>query len=232
MAKCFIKQVLKMHNVLYKIAGRFSIILNDGVHVKHRILKYKEWFLENIQPGWVVVDVGCNTGMLPDLLSTKAEFVYGIEINPELIEEAKKVRYKKNIEYICADATEFDYKGCREVDCITLSNVLEHIEDRIPFLKRIISQVNWKTEQKIVLIRVPSIEREWITLYKKDMGVEWKLDKTHFTEYTIEGFCKEMDHAGLFVENLIVRFGEIYVVCKVLETEKSHEFSFEINAKV
>lgn len=35
--------------------------------------------------------------------------------------------------------------------------------------------------------------RNWITPYKKEMGVEWRLDETHQIEYTKESFYEEMD---------------------------------------
>jgi len=37
------------------------------------------------------------------------------------------------------------------------------------------------------------INRDWITLYKKELGVEWRLDKTHYIEYTLESFEKELE---------------------------------------
>lgn len=41
------------------------------------------------------------------------------------------------------------------------------------------------------------INRDWITLYKKELGVEWRLDPTHCTEYTLESLKEELQKAGL-----------------------------------
>jgi len=68
-----------------------------------------------------------------------------------------------------------------------LSNILEHIENRVKFLNKI------KNLAPKILIRVPMINRDWITLYKKELGVEWRLDKTHYIEYTLESFEKELE---------------------------------------
>jgi len=93
--------------------------------------------------------------------------------------------------------------------------VLEHIEHRVDFLKRIIRQVNWaREEQKRFLFRVPQIDREWLVPYKKEMGVEYRLDPTHYVEYTLESFTKEMDEAGIRIINVDTRFAEIYAVCE------------------
>ena len=132
--------LLRCHSFCYKCVGILASILNDGVHPKHQILKYKEWFLDNIEHGWVVLDVGSNTGMLPFLLAEKAEFVYGVELNQDYVHTATTQRSKENIEYICADITKMEQDLDKPINCITLSNVLEHIEKRICFLKAIISR--------------------------------------------------------------------------------------------
>jgi len=36
------------------------------------------------------------------------------------------------------------------------------------------------------------VNRQWIILYKKEVGVEWQLDSFHFTEYTLESLKEEL----------------------------------------
>ena len=45
---------------------------------------------------------------------------------------------------------------------------------------------------------------------KKEMGVEYRLDDTHYIEYTQEEFFSELANAGLAVESYQVRWGEIW----------------------
>ena len=98
---------------------------------------------------------------------------------------------------------------------MTLSNVLEHIEHRIEFLKKLIKQISWqdKTNKKL-LIRVPMIDREWITVYKKELGIDYRLDPTHYTEYIYTQFEQELIESGIGILSYHIRFGEIYAVCK------------------
>jgi len=213
-AKILQKLVLNLHSKTYNLSGTLASVLNDGIHPKHNIMKYKEWFIDNIQKDWVVLDVGCNTGMMPEVMSAKAKFVYGIEIVPKLVEEAKNKRQRSNIEFICADATTFDYTPLEAIDCVTLSNVLEHIEYRVEFLQKLIQQIKWN-DKKRLLIRVPMIDREWIAVYKKELGLEYRLDHTHFTEYTYEQLRDELKEAGIEILSYHVKFGEIYTVCEV-----------------
>jgi hypothetical protein len=63
-----------------------------------------------------------------------------------------------------------------------------------------------------ILIRVPMINRDWITLYKKELGLEYRLDKTHFIEYTLESFKKELEQASLKIDKFSIQFGEIWAV--------------------
>jgi len=207
------KVVLNIHTKAYNLSGTLAVAANDGIHPKHRIMKYKEWFVDNIQTDWIVLDVGCNTGMMPEAMSQKAKFIYGIEIVQSHINEAKIKRQKENIEFICADATTYDYTPLQTIDCVTLSNVLEHIENRVEFLQKLISQVKWGGKKRF-LIRVPMIDREWITVYKKELGLEYRLDKTHFTEYTYEQLKNELNDAGITIQSHHVKFGEIYAVCE------------------
>lgn len=210
----FLRLVMKAHNALYDMAGFFAIAVNGGKHPKHHILRYQEWFRDHIDADWVVVDVGSNTGSMAALLADKACHVYGIEIIPQHSEIARQKYAKNNLEFITADATSFDYSKCLPIDCVTLSNVLEHIRDRIAFLDMLRKRLPWRNPDSCTfLIRVPTIEREWLAVYKRELGIEYRLDRTHEIEHTQVQFCNELQAAGLEIESLDVRFGEIYAVC-------------------
>jgi predicted RNA methylase len=211
----FIRPVLKLHSLCYEVASFMVIQLEGGTHPKHRIMRYKEWFLDNINKDDVILDIGCNTGQMSNLISQKAEFVYGIDIEPRLIVEAK-TNQRDNIEFICADATTYDYANCRPISCITLSNVLEHIEYRVDFLKSLIKGVPWSNElDKTLLIRVPMIDRDWITIYKNEIGIDSRLDKSHFVEYTFDEFQNELIQSDIEILSYRIKFGEIYAICQV-----------------
>ena len=162
----------------------------------------------------MVLDVGSNTGAMPFLMADKCRHVYGIEIDPSLAKKAGELCKKANIEILTGDATAYDYKFCKPITCVTLSNVLEHIESRVDFLKRIMSVVVWTNPtSKKFLIRVPALERDWLSVYKKEIGVEYRLDRTHVVEHTHQQILDELTEAGLQIESLETRFGEYYLVC-------------------
>lgn len=214
-ARMFLRPLLMLHSACYTWISRFAIVVNGGIHPKHSIIDYEKWFCDNIKTGWCVLDIGCNIGLLAKRISQCAGFVYGIDIKQDLIDEAQQQNSSDNIKYICADANSFNWKSDRPIDCVILSNVLEHIADRTGLLKKLITQVNWGANKKF-LIRVPTIQRDWIAVYKKNLGLSYMLDKTHYIEYASDEFVGELELAGIKVEKMEIRFGEIYAVCSVL----------------
>jgi len=210
-----LRWAMNIHNSLYNLSGILAIVVNGGEHPKHRLLRYQEWFSDHIESGWVILDIGSNTGSMAAMLAKKAHHVYGIEIIPSLVEIAKQKYVATNLEFLTGDATSFNYSMCQPIDCVTLSNVLEHISNRSVFLTILRQQLIWRNSSQCnFLIRVPTIERDWLVLYKKEMGVEYRLDLTHEIEYTRDTFLEDLYAAGLQVVSFDVRFGEFYVVCK------------------
>ncbi len=204
--KFLLKIALKLSNFNYKLISYLSIKVNNGVHPKHRLLKYHNFFLEHIKEDDTVLDIGCGNGELAFDISKKAKKVVAIDIDPKKISVAKEKYVGHNISYTIADATKD--LDTEKFDIVILSNVLEHIEHRVDFLKGI------KGKAEKYLIRVPMITRDWIPLYKKELGIEWRLDLTHFTEFSKESFYKEAGEAGYSIESFSVQFGEIWAILK------------------
>jgi len=205
-----IKFILRVHNYSYRIASILVKKLEkDHLHPKHRIMSYHQFFVDNIEIGNKVLDLGCGNGALTFDLGKKASYVVGIDLNKKNIQTAREKFGRENVKYIVGDAIK-DLSN-EKFDAIILSNVLEHIEDRLAFLESI------KHLAPKILIRVPMINRDWITLYKKELGVEWRLDNTHQTEYTFETFKKEIEQAKLSIQDCSIQFGEIWAIVKKYE---------------
>jgi len=202
--KILAKVALRLHNFSYRLSTRFAIKAEGGLHPKHRIMNYHKFFVDNVNSSDMVLDIGCGNGALSYDLAQKAKKVVGIDINKENIKIAKKKYSAPNIEYLVGDAIK-DLPN-QQFDAIILSNVLEHIENRIEFLKKL------KNLAPKILIRVPMANRDWITLYKKELEVEWRSDPSHFIEYTLESFKKELQKADFKIINHSIQFGEIWAV--------------------
>lgn len=204
--KILLKLALKLHSFSYKLISYLAIKYENGLHPKHRLIGYHEFFTDNIGSEDKVLDIGCGNGSLAKDIAKVAKSVLGVDIDDKLIEKAKRKNSAPNLEYKALDATK-DLSD-QKFDVIVMSNVLEHIEHRVDFLKKI------KPLANKFLFRVPMIDREWVTLYKKEFGMDYRLDTTHFTEFTFAQFKDEFEKAGYRIENHTVQFGEIWAVIR------------------
>lgn len=201
---------------LFEIHKDTGIILNmlaieygHGVHVKHRLMDYHRFFTDRIEPAEKVIDIGCGDGDLAYSIATdsKAE-VTAVDMDAKRIVSCEKRFRHARLTFICMDATLAKPK--EQFDVVVLSNVLEHIRDRVHFLADIESAF---TPAKI-LIRVPMLDRHWHVPLKKELGLPYFSDDTHYTEYTLESFEKEITAAGLSIKHCQVNWGEIWAVVR------------------
>ncbi len=207
MQKTLVRLALHLHNFAYKLASKLAILADGELHPKHRLMNYHQFFLDHISSQDRVLDIGCGNGALAFDLAKKAAHVIAIDTN-EKNQHAWHEKYAApNLKYLIANATTFQPE--ERFDVVVLSNVLEHIEHRVEFLQKI------RHLAPKFLIRVPMIDRDWITLYKKELGIEFRLDKTHFVEYTLLTFQDEITHAGFSIQEYSIQFGEIWAVITV-----------------
>lgn len=200
-----LRLLLGLDASLYAIQGELAVEYGGGQHTKHKHTGYHNFFIERIKEGERVLDVGCGVGAVAhDVVIKSGAKVTGIDLSAENIAEAKRRFLRPDLSFRVEDALNLTPDNA--FDVILLSNVLEHIEKRVPFLKRI----GENTRAKRFLIRVPLFERDWRVPLKKELGVEWRLDPDHKTEYTLESFAAEMAEAGLEIKHLEVRWGEIW----------------------
>ena len=208
MLRMVIRFVLKLHNRIYALLSNLSSLLEGGVHPKHRLTAYHDFFLSNIKPGEVALDVGCGKGeLLSDIAVKTGARTVGIEINGESVKEAlHRTLSLDSVEIFHGDVWSTDCRG--PVDVITLSNVLEHLTSRpklLAHLMRIYSPSR-------ILVRVPMSDRDWLVPFKSELGVESRLDETHEIEYTHKEFEQEVGDSGLVIQELYIRWGELYAV--------------------
>jgi len=203
--KNLLRFLFRIENLLYYLEGQAAINYGRGVHPKHRLTNYHNFFTNRIHAGESVLDVGCGIGSLSyDIADRSQAIVLGMDINPLNISKAQKYFSHPRVEYRVGDVLK-DLPG-QSFDVIVLSNILEHLSNRFEFL----STIQNKTYAKRILIRVPLYERDWRVPLKQELGVEWRLDPTHYIEYTQETFLNEIQAARMKIDHLEVRWGEIW----------------------
>jgi 2-polyprenyl-3-methyl-5-hydroxy-6-metoxy-1,4-benzoquinol methylase len=197
--------LFRMDAALYPLQGQKAVEYGGGVHTKHRHMRYHDFFVNRVKAGERVLDIGCGIGAVAyDIAEKAGAQVVGIDQNEAYITQARQRYHHLGVRYVLGDALK-DLPGER-VDVVVLSNVLEHLPERPQFLRRVGQAVH----PKRFLIRVPMFERDWRVPLKKELGVEWRLDLTHETEYTLEEFEQEIKAAGLVIAYKEIRWGEIW----------------------
>lgn len=185
--------------------SQMAVAYDGGVHTKHRHMRYHDFFVERIEADERVLDIGCGIGAVAyDVAQKASAHVMAIDLNPDNIAKAQQRYPHARIEYVVGDVLQAIPN--RSFDVVILSNVLEHLPERAAFLRKV-QQV---ASPSRFLIRVPLFERDWRVPLKKELGVEWRLDPTHETEYTLESFAEEMAAAKLRINDQEVRWGEIW----------------------
>jgi SAM-dependent methyltransferase len=200
---------LWFHSFSYKVISASSIAI-EGTHVKKRLTYIYSFFLDNITTANCVMDIGANNGDLTQEISKIAKKVIAIEIDKKQFSILKNnVGHIPNIELILGDATSLDL-NLYNIDTIIMSNVLEHIEYRVIFLRKL--KENYPNSK--LFIRVPTIQRDWVVLYKKFYGMNYLLDDTHFIEFTEDELKTELADANWNIVKFERRYDEFYLIAK------------------
>ncbi len=196
---------------IYLMQGAAAVEAEGGLHPKHRLMRYHDFFVERVGRGERVLDLGCGNGAVAASIAGRAgAVVAGMDWNEKTLAKARATAVQRGempdrVRFCVGDITKDRAEG--EFDVIVLSNVLEHLEDRAELLRR---WRQWYGAARF-LIRVPAFDREWRVPYKRELQVEWRLDDTHETEYTREQLEAELAEAGLRIEQCEARWGEYWV---------------------
>lgn len=188
-------------NLIDQVAFRYD----GGIHVKHRLMRYHDFFVDRLLPTDRVLDIGCGYGAVAHSIASRAgASVVGIDEDASNIEKARQLFPHPALTFVQGHAPEDVPSGPFSV--IVMSNVLEHIDRRVEFLstlQRHIAPARW-------LLRVPMFNRDWRVPLRQELGLFPFSDPTHFTEFTRDSFEAEMAAAHLSITHLQINWGEIW----------------------
>ena len=200
-----LRELLGFDDVVTGATNEVALVYGGGVHVKHRLMQYHDFFVSRIRPGERVLDVGCGYGAVAHSIATRADArVTGLDMDHDNVARARARFGSAHLQFVEGVAPQ-DVPD-EVFDVVVASNVLEHVEHRQEFLQRI----QRRTRARRWLIRVPMADRDWRVPLRTELGLFAFSDPTHFTEYTRESFDAEMAAAGFEVRHLQVNWGEIW----------------------
>src|SRR5207248_11629541 len=103
-ARSAMRVLLRADDFLTKCINRLAIEYDGGVHVKHRLMKYHEFFVERISPGERVVDVGCGYGAVAySVASREGAVVVGIDLRAENSVKERRLFQHPTISFLQGD---------------------------------------------------------------------------------------------------------------------------------
>lgn len=197
--------LFNLERQLYTLVSEEAARYEGGLHPKHRITAYHDFFVNHVIENEKVLDIGCGNGALAfDLAEKSRAFVTAIEISKSNYNDALKLHPHERIKYVHGDALKDLPEEC--FDTVVISNVLEHLPERSDFLKRVQQRINpsrW-------LVRVPMYQRDWRVALMDELGIDYRLDNTHYIEYTKKAFFDELFQAGLLIKEIETVWGEFW----------------------
>lgn len=205
-----LRRLFLLQDKLDWIINERAMAYGGDVHPKHRLTRYHDFFVDRIDPGSRVLDIGCGYGAVARSIATRVpnSTVVGVELDQGRLGQARSGEVPANLSFVEADARRNLPAGPWNV--IVLSNILEHIEDRVGFLRDVVRQA---APDKI-LIRVPLFERDWKLPLRRELGIGYFSDAEHFIEHRLEELRDEVLAAGLKPVETITLWGEIWTECR------------------
>jgi SAM-dependent methyltransferase len=208
-ASVALRALLTLHDELFRRIDVLAVDLDDGVHAKHRIMAYHDFFVDRVHEGEAVLDVGCGKAELAhDLVTRAGANVTGIDLNRASLDFARRHFASDRLQLVEADARTWDPD--RSFDVVVLSNVLEHIDDRVGLLRRL----ELIARPKQFLLRVPVLERDWSVGLRRELGLFHFSDPTHYVEYDREQLVAELDAADLDPVEIQQHWGELWAAAR------------------
>ena len=205
-----LRRLFRIQDDVERLINERAMALGTGEHPKHRLTRYHEFFVARIPAGARVLDIGCGYGAVARTIARRVPGVQvaGIDSSAERIAEAVAADNPPNLTFILGDARKSIPDG--PWDTVVLSNILEHLERRVDFLRDVVATA----APSRVLIRVPLFERSWHVPMRRELGIGYFSDPTHFIEHTLDEFDRETGAANLEIVARSVLWGEIWADCR------------------
>ena len=189
--------------------------------------------LDLIDEGGTVLDVGCATGYLSSRLKEKGCKVIGLEIDPEMAEEARL--YCDKVFVGNAEAIELPYK--EYFDVILYADVLEHLRNPLEVLVRFRSYLK---QNGYIVVSIPNVANWFVRLsllfgkFNYNSKRYTIVDLEHLRFFTLKTIGEMLYEAGFKIAHLDItvdlpglsRFPFIRVI-KIVEGKPINKLSGE-----
>ena len=201
-----LRQLLEIYGEAYVGMDRGAVDYGGGEHPKHRLTGYHDFFVERVREGERVLDVGCGIGSVArDVAERSGATVVGIDSSPWALATARSQFAHPRVTYVEADV--LTYEPDAPFDS---RDPLERARARrAP--RGAPEALRERDGARRLLVRVPSIERDWTVPLRDEVGLPYFSDPDHELEYTADLLRDELREAGWEMGEPTLRWGEIWV---------------------
>lgn len=168
------------------------------------------FLLRRLSPGMRVLDLGCSSGDVTEMLARHAGEVVGVDHDLRSIEEARKRYARSNLSFLHMDALEYLQGTDGRFDVLVLSHVLEHLDGPEAFLEKFKVFFNW------IYIELPDLDKTYLNHYRLDLGADLiHTDDDHVSEFDRDDLHTLLDQCGITVVEAEYRYGVQRLWCRV-----------------
>jgi len=161
--------------------------LKEPLHPKHLLEDADRfWFLEWMEPGSVVLDVGCGQGKNAEAVARRGARVLAFDIEPPPPVEHEAVLTFR------ADAQAVWPVASGVFDAVIALDVIEHLDDRDSFYAEAVRTLK---SDGLLVLSVPNRDTPWKNLRRRFGAVD-RDDPDHRIEYAEGEILSELEAAG------------------------------------
>jgi len=176
--------------------GELAVAVYDARHPKHWLWKsHKQFFLDRLEPGTRVLDVGCGASAYLLWMAELGCDVTACDIDAGRIEQARSIMSHERLRFEVRDATK--WIPSEPFDTVICSHVIEHLEEPVQMLSAL------RACAPRLLVAVPPMDNRWQKVMFKDLALRWKDDEDHVREYTPLLLSEQIERAGWRLTEMI-----------------------------
>ena len=170
----------------------------------------RQFFQKHLNENFTVLDLGCATGALTNMIAEKAKKVIGIDHNKWDIEKAKTTYKKNNLEFYHGDALEFLSNNKEHFDVLILAHILEHLDNPKEFIYA------FKNYFRFIYIELPDFDSSVLNHFRKDLNMQLVYtDDDHVSEFDRFELETLLTECNIKIVESVYRFGVQQLWCEV-----------------
>jgi len=171
------------------------------IHPKHLIAEEDQhrWYVDRIQRGMVVLDVGCGNGVHSITAASRGAVVIGLDYDLPGLRKGQALCAEKRamrVSFLRASAEQTLPFVDGRFDLVLLLDVLEHVHRRVELLREIHRALR---PHGALMLSAPNRNTTWKRRLRAAV-LSYYADPDHKVEYSRRELLAELQEGGFFVE--------------------------------